>query len=420
MKRILATLCVGLGLTTYAQEFEISTEIRPRFEYRRGYKTLAADSLNAATFVSQRTRLNVGYKSEQLNVYVSLQNIRVWGEVSTLSLSDKNGTAIHQAWAELVLDPKFSIKIGRQEIIYDDHRIFGNVGWAQQARSHDAFIATFKPNSNNHLDFGLALNENAETIFESDYMVNDYKAFQYLWYHTSFNELGLSVLVLNNGLAFDDEDEQKVDYNQTIGSRITFGKNKFNADASVYFQTGKIADRDLSAFNVAANANYGFTNNLNVGIGVEYLSGTDMNTTDSKLKSFNPWFGTNHKFNGLMDYFYVGNHMNSVGLLDFNATIAYKKNKFSAELTPHLFSSAATVTDNFDNEMNNSLGTEIDLVLGYQWTKDVNFQAGYAQMLATNTMEVLKSGNKDNTNNWAWFMVTIKPSLFKTVLNNDK
>jgi hypothetical protein len=420
MKTILTILCLGVVLTSYAQEFEISTELRPRFEYRHGYKTLSPDDVDAATFISQRTRLNLKYGSEKLNAYIAFQNVRVWGDVATLAASDKNGITLHEAWAQLILNSKLSLKLGRQELNYDDHRIFGNVGWAQQARSHDAFVATYKPNANNRLDFGLAMNENVETLFETEYTVNDYKAFQYVWYHTDLGAVDLSFLVLNNGLSYiDDNEEQKVDYNQTIGSRFTFEKNKWNADASVYFQTGKIAETDLSAFNIAANTYYKINDKFKAGLGAEYLSGTDMNTTETTLKSFNPWFGTNHKFNGLIDYFYVGNHANSVGLLDINATLSYQKDLFSVKLVPHLFSAAATVVDNVGNKMSNGLGTELDLVLGYKWTKDVNFQAGYSQLFATETMEVLKGGNKDNSNNWAWLMITVNPSLFKTTFKKE-
>ncbi|WP_299247253.1 alginate export family protein [uncultured Lacinutrix sp.] len=422
MKTILTILCLGVVMTTYAQEFEISTELRPRLEYRHGYKTLIPNDVDAATFVSQRTRLNLKYGSEKLNAYVVFQNVRVWGDVATLGLSDNNGTAIHEAWAELKLDTKLSLKLGRQEIVYDDQRIFGNVGWAQQARSHDALVATYKPNAKHRLDFGLAMNENSETLFNTDYAINNYKAFQYLWYHTNFKSVDFSFLILNNGLAFyndSDSEEQRVDYNQTIGSRVTFNKNKIDTDASIYFQTGKIAGVSLSAFNIAANANYSINNKFKAGLGAEYLSGTDMDANSNTLKSFNPWFGTNHKFNGLMDYFYVGNHTNSVGLLDINATLAYKKDKFSVKLMPHLFSSAATVVDSTEKEMSNTLGTELDLVLGYSWTKDVSFQAGYSQLFATETLEVLKAGNRDNTNNWAWITVTVKPSLFKTTLKAE-
>jgi len=406
-------------MTSYAQEFEISTELRPRFEYRHGYKTLITDAADAATFISQRTRLNFAYKSEKLQMYLAVQNVRVWGDVATLSASDTNGTAIHEAWAKLYLDPKLSLKFGRQEIVYDDHRIFGNVGWAQQARSHDAFIATYTPNENNQLDIGIAFNEDGETLFDTNYTVDNYKAFQYAWYHTKLDAVDLSFLILNNGLAYDADDEQKVAYNQTLGTHMNYKKNKVQADASLYYQTGKIANTSLNAFNVAGNVFYTINETFKTGLGAEYLSGADSNSTENKIKSFNPWFGTNHKFNGFMDYFYVGNHINSVGLLDVNATIAYQKDKFSAKLIPHVFSSAATVVDASGKEMDNVLGTELDLVLGYTWTKDVSFQAGYSQMFATETMEVLKGGNSDNTNNWAWLMITVKPSLFKTTFKKE-
>jgi len=34
-------------------------------------------------------------------------------------------------------------------------------------------------------------------------------------------------------------------------------------------------------------------------------------------------------------------------------------------------------------------------------------------MFATETMQVLKGGNHSNTNNWAWVMITFKPTFFE-------
>lgn len=403
----------------YAQTFEVSAELRPRFEYRNGFKTLMDDSNDAASFVSQRTRLNLGFKSEKINAYFSLQDVRVWGDVPTLNATDNNGTAIHEAWAELFLTPEFSLKVGRQEISYDDQRIFGAVGWAQQARSHDALLAIYKPNTNHHFELGLALNATSETLFDVDYTLNNYKSLQYLWYHTKISSVGLSFLALNNGLTYIKDSEQEVDYSQTFGTHAKFSENRINTEASVYFQTGKIADQQLNAYNLSLNASYSFTNGLKPGLGVEYLSGTDMNTSSTDNNSFNPLFGTNHKFNGWMDYFYVGNHINSVGLVNFYANITYTKDRFSVSVIPHVFSSAATVVNASNEEMDNYLGTELDMSVTYKWTKDVNFQVGYSQMFATETMEVLKGGDSHTVNNWAWAMITIKPSLFKTSFKKE-
>jgi len=428
MKRniFLAVLVVWITTALNAQEFGISGELRPRFEARHGYKTLASPEDDAATFVSQRARINLNYSSEKFNVFFSLQNVRVWGDVSTLSKSDKYGITFHEAWAQYFFNPRFSVKLGRQEIIYDDHRIFGSVGWAQQARSHDALILKIKTGEKGKLDLGFALNANGETLFDEAYAVNQYKSFQYAWYHTVFNEnLALSLLFLNNGLPYDringsEDIEQKTTYSQTIGGRLTYNKGIFNVDGATYIQTGKSPNSaknnkvDLSAYYFTVNARFKITDNFSLGAGGEFLSGNDQGSSNTKNKAFTPFYGTNHKFNGWMDYFYVGNHIGSVGLIDINAPIAYKKNKFSAVLIPHFFSAQGSVLNTDNSKADSYLGTEVDLVLGYNLLKNVMFKIGYSQMFATETMEILKGGSKDETNNWAWAMITFKPNFFQT------
>jgi hypothetical protein len=406
------------------QEFDVTAEIRPRFENKNGYKSLKATDADAASFVSQRTRLNFGFKNERLNAFVSMQNVRVWGDVGTMGAQDNVspgvGTGLHQAWAEAYLSDKVAFKLGRQEIVYDDHRIFGTVGWAQQARSHDAFLVKFTPNKNNRLDVGFAFSEDSQAGVDNIYSgVAGYKAMQYAWYHGNFNKFGLSVLLLNTGKEYLKNaglanESQKIDYMQTIGPRLTYKGGKLSGDAAVYFQSGKTVNKDVGALYYSANLGYKITDEFSAGIGMEYLSGKDMNDGSSDVKSFAPLFGTNHKFNGLMDYFYVGNHGGSVGLTDIYFSLAYKKNKFSAKLVPHMFSTAADVYNNSGTKMDASLGTEIDFTLGYKVAKDISINAGYSQMLATDTMEVLKGGDKDEHNSWGWLMVTFKPTLFSS------
>ncbi|MGC1204285.1 MAG: alginate export family protein, partial [Flavobacteriaceae bacterium] len=321
------------------------------------------------------------------------------------------------AWAEAIINGQISLKMGRQEIIYDDHRIFGDVGWAQQARSHDAFLFKYVPNANHRMDVGFALNADSESGIDNLYSnAAGYKSFQYAWYHGEFNKFGLSVLALNTGIEYLvneglSDEQQTIDYMQTMGSRLTFASGRFSANAATYFQMGKSLNMDVSASYYSANVDYKITNNFNVGVGAEYLSGKDMDDTGSDIKSFAPLFGTNHKFNGWMDYFYVGNHANNVGLTDIYGSIGYKKNKFSAKVIPHFFSAAGNVFDGTE-KMDDNLGTEIDVTVGYQLAKDITLNAGYSKMYATDTMEVIKGGDKDENNSWAWVMITFKPNLF--------
>lgn len=112
-----------------------------------------------------------------------------------------------------------------------------------------------------------------------------------------------------------------------------------------------------------------------------------------------------------MDYFYVGNHANSVGLNDYFGKLSFKiKEKSSLLIMGHYFSANAELIDNADKY----LGTEVDLVFGHQLFKDVKFNLGYSQMFAAESMSLIKGGiTSENTNNWAWAQLIIKPELFK-------
>lgn len=416
MKKIVFSSILVLFISTFitAQEFQLNAEIRPRFENRHGYKTLINPNEEGASFISQRSRVNLDFYKEKLSLGISLQNIRVWGDVNTMATDDK-GTAFQQAWVDYHFSDKFSIKLGRQEILYDDSRIFGNVDWAQQARSFDAIIAKFNFQKNGILDIGYSLNNDSEQLINSLYSnIAGYKTFQYAWYHNNFQHVGFSFLALNNGVEYLDANaKEELSYSQTIGGRITFKKNKLAFDSAIYFQTGNILANSVNAHYFGGNIFYQISDRFNFGFGTEYLSGKDMNDSSNTMKSFNPLYGTNHKFNGLMDYFYVGNHLHSVGLLDINATISCTKDKFSAKITAHFFSSAAAIYE-ANSKQDDYLGTEIDMVLGYKISKEIYVDGGFSKIFGTHSLTVLKGGDNNENNSWAWLMVTFKPTLFSS------
>jgi hypothetical protein len=69
-----------------------------------------------------------------------------------------------------------------------------------------------------------------------------------------------------------------------------------------------------------------------------------------------------------MEYFYVGNHKNTVGLQDFLLKFSYTSNPWNFELTPHLITTAADVINpqNTAQTLDSYLGPEIDLISSYQ------------------------------------------------------
>jgi hypothetical protein len=421
-----------LSSTVVKAQFTMSGEIRPRTEYLHGYKTLAVEDQDPAFWTEQRSRLNLKYSSDKYKVGLVLQDIRTWGSVKQLNKTD-GLSSVHEAWAQIFFTQKVSLKLGRQELIYNDHRIFGNVGWTQQARSHDMAKFQYKDTSGaTTVDVGLAYNQDATLTSGNIYTVpGSYKTFQYLWANHRFSKVfTASILFLNNGLQYSTEDtsgvkEYSVKFSQTAGTHLAYKKNKLTASGAFYFQTGQDGNNiDLSASDLRVEFMYKFAKKFLAGAGYERLSGTSQVDTDNKdNNSFTPFYGTNHKFNGYMDYFYVGNHKNNVGLQDIFFKLLYKHNKVAAGANVHLFSAAADVLDLEElansgqrKAMSASLGTEIDVTMKYQFSKAVAFQAGYSHMLATETMEVIKnvpSGSKDETNNWAYLMITIKPVFIK-------
>jgi hypothetical protein len=399
-----------------AQEFEASLQIRPRFEFRNGYKTLLENEQDPATFVSQRTRLNLGFLNENLQVKFSLQNIRVWGDVPLLTTSDKNGIGVFEAWGKYYVSPTMGFKLGRQVLSYNNQRILGEVDWAQQGQSHDAALLQFFPSKNHTLDLGVAINSEKEELNKNAYQVNNYKNMQFGWYNIKTGSSEISFLLLNAGYETETSTtKREVQYMQTWGSFYQFSNNKWNGNIAAYGQSGEKNGSSLSAWYSGVNLNYKVTTTLRLGAGAEYLTGTDMGNTSEDLNSFTPLFGTNHGFNGYMDYFYVGNHQNSVGLIDVFTKFSYSKGKFGFTIMPHFFASEADIKDPESITMDKYLGTEIDLAGTITLSKSASVAFGYSQMFGTESLKRLKGGDPNSVQNWAWISVNFQPNSF--VLN---
>lgn len=414
------TLAVVLmaSMNTFAQEFDANLQIRPRYEFRNGYKAPIPFGETPGQFISSRTRLNLNFKQDKFVTKLTMQNVRVWGDVAPNTKADANGVQIFEAWAQYNFNEKWSTRIGRQVISYDNQRILGEADWAQQAQSHDALSVTYK-NKKSQLDLAVAYNANGETDIATPYTVANYKAMQYAWYHTELGKINMSLLFLNTG--YENKlvapiptptPELKVDYMQTFGTYMNTKGKSWDGNLWFYGQTGKSTTYTVSAFDAALNFNYALTDKFKAGFGYEFLSGKSQANASADIKSFNPIFGTNHGLNGYMDYFYVGNHKNSVGLQDVFLKFGYNVNKWQFALLPHVFNAANTVLDASGNEMSNYLGTEVDLTFGYSVHKFVNITGGYSQMFATDTMQKLKGGDVDHTNNWAWLAVNVNPQIF--------
>ncbi|MFD1143099.1 alginate export family protein [Larkinella insperata] len=176
--RRMALVCFLLTLlhTQLRAQISLVGQLRTRTELRDGYGNLTPKDSRTAAFTSQRTRLMFGYKGSRVHVNVAVQDVRVWGQdASTISAADGNRLMIHEAWADLTLInradstlkfrpiDRLSLKLGRQELVYDDVRLLGNLDWLQQGRRFDAALLK----AQHHgwaLDVGVGFNQNTDAF----------------------------------------------------------------------------------------------------------------------------------------------------------------------------------------------------------------------------------------------------------------
>lgn len=418
LPKIFLLFFISFSIQTAYAQLEIGADIRPRFEYRHGFNNLFPDNAEPAAFVVQRSRLNVNYILDNLDIMLSVQDVSVWGDTRQIDAADSNNSfSLFRAWFEYHLNDAWSIKAGRQVLSYDDQRILGGLDWAMQGRFHDAALIKYKKDSF-MAHFGFAFSQQAQRLEDNVFTIqgaSTYKAMQFAYLKKTWEKSSASFLLLNTGFqsltGANNNVADGVFYKHTAGSYFTFPIDNVKFAGSAYYQFGKSnKTTDLSAYQVSLEASYKPQNTL-FALGLEILSGTNQ-SGDTKNKSFLPLYGTNHKFNGYMDYFYVGNHANNVGLDDFYAKVVFKTGEKSTLLARgHYFLANANLNNNADKY----LGTEFDLVYTNKLAKNIKMNIGYSHMFASESMSLIKGGRpNDNTNNWGWVQLIVNPTLFKS------
>jgi hypothetical protein len=408
-------------------QFRLTAEVRPRTEFRNGFKTPTSTGFDPAFFTEQRSRLYVDYADEKYKLRFSLQDVRLWGQVPQIFKNDVGTSFLSEAWGQYFVSNTFSIKAGRQIISYDNQRFLGGLEWAQQGRRHDALLFIKEDKTKGvKLHVGLAFNADADrpepaylqAPGASFYSVGgSYKSLQYAWYNKAFkDEKGsISLLALNATLQNPDS---TVSNKQTFGiiPRVKVGKVALAAD--LYYQTGKIGDNSVNAFLAGANATIK-TKATPLTLGFEFISGKDDDDTSSDITAFSPDYGTNHAFNGLMDYFFVGPANGSVGVFDLYLKTKFKVAKGALLLHGHQFMTGSKQLDGEGVELSRAMGFELDAVYVRKLAPAVTLHVGASVLLGTETLTTIRPGNQ-KFNQWAWTMITFKPTLFDSDDNKKK
>jgi hypothetical protein len=443
-----------------------------------GIGTATAPSFNNDTdeFIFSRVRLNAHANvNDSTSAFIQLQSVRTWGQPSSAAQTvatgagsgNASGTAndadatvgVHQAYFILKnfanLPIAMDAKVGRQEIILDGHRLFGNTIWTPGMQSHDAIVLSHA-HDNMSLTLGLIrAQEDARLSDRND--ANDSDAYlahlnikgvlggQFSGYYVFLdNGCGGVAAAGTAGAGGCSNGENNF---HTIGGRQAGQLFGLDYRGEAYYQFGRAdgvqnanagnPDTDRSAYMFGVRVGKSFNNVMfkpGITLWYDYLSGTsDKDQRNGDWNSFNTLFDTGHKFYGLQDLFLgVGGGgatgTRGLGLQDLAVKLKFQPIPgWTFKAAAHAFATAegaqansstagfaSTSTVGANQGGNGSyLGNEYDLSLHNKYNANTNISIGFSNFNGTSTFKAIKQvGGANvigsNDANWAYVQFDVK------------
>lgn len=423
----------GLKAQEADNQFSLDAQLVTRGELRAGgFKADSLDKYRRTQFVLGKYRVTADYKRSWLEVKLSPQFAGIWGQGGA-------NISLYEGWANMQTKNGLFVKIGRQELEYDDERIIGNDDWTMTAPTHDVLKLGYDGESHK-IHLMAAYNQNADSIETgmSYYAggLQPYKNMQTLWYHydTPKKMFGISLVGMNIGMQSNNKkDPDATYYQQLVGTYIAFRPKHWSLEGAFYYQLGKEEHGlPIDAFMGSVKATVRPSENYNIFAGYDYLSGDKFFSVPAeghlglvhhdKIRGFSAIFGSHHEFYGAMDFFYMknyyhgftpglqnlylGGNVNPVDGLNLNAAYHYY--------------AIATDLDYLDSK---TLGHEVDFSASYAFNKAVSVSAGYTYMHGTETMvrlQQIQEVTEQRQLHWGWLMLSVKPTLFNTIWKDKK
>jgi hypothetical protein len=457
-----------------AADITFSGQLRTRWEANeqganggdapgRAFGDLADDSTFTSARLAATAKIN-----ETTSAFIQLQSIRTWGQPnrgtntggSTAGSGNASGTVndgdasvgVHQAYFTLknFLGAPLDAKIGRQEIILDGWRLFGNTIWTAGMQTHDAVSFSHK---HDNMSLFLAYIQAVENDRISD--PNDSTDRESYLAH--LNIKGVLGGQFSGYLNWDSNDSAAGAQTRdndiwTIGGRQAGKLAGLDYRGEYYYQFGNangqldaavVDDAEREAYMFGLRVGKSFNNvsfKPSVTVWYDYLSGTDdadQRAGDATWKSFNTLWDTGHKFYGLQDLFLGvggGGRTGTQGLGLQDLAVKTKINPmpgWTLKADYHWFWTAESVAANTAtrgfvsnatnrgvNVLENNLGTELDITAVTKMNANTKVMIGYSHFDASTSFIALKNdgttgagtsgrfGNDDA--DWAYVQFDVK------------
>ncbi len=352
----------------------LTLQYRPRLYINQGHDFVEGGGF---TVVRHRARIGAGATYDgKFGIYLEMQDVRSFGdETSTLGDFSADSFDLHQGYARVMPIEALEIRVGRQEIGIENHRLIGTVGWTEQARSFDGARATYSQGGLRLDGFFARVADDFSGANPSDVDLGAINV-----------HYDLSELASLGAIAVVDADDASGRKRITAGAILTGGVSGLSYSAEGYYQTGG-ADGGISfaAYLAALHLRYSLGGQFAPFFEFfgEVVSGDD-NLADGDVKSFDTLYATNHKFYGEMDFFLnLPVHTGGLGLMDVGAQAGVSPvKKVAAKVTAHQFMS---VEDNAAGE--NVFGTEVDVRVDWKPYKNFKVDVVYAIFLPGKILE---------------------------------
>jgi hypothetical protein len=365
--------------------------------------------------------------------------VRLWGDEDNYSAAaiygkSENTLDIYEAWVSLNIGEKSQLKIGRQELNYDDSRLISKRDRLQSGMSYDALLYQYKNKDFGlQLDIGLTLNNHTTDLLCNDYYTDRAKTFDFLYLKKEFSpKLYMSLSFI--GAGYQKIDDNSILYmSATEGLHINYNANKNKqaglfGKANLFFQNGKNAEgKTIDAQMFTGELGYKTNNKkLSISFGTDYLSGND-NTNSSPNytnidHSFNLFYGARfHYYGGNLNYFVLNDKdIKGAGLLNPFLKINYSISKsISTEIKIHQNFLTNPIVNSNDPTIlyDKNLGTNIDWSFKYKIKNDISLSMGFSYGIPNKTLIMIQNTTNTNgdfetgNNYYSWIMLSVSPKF---------
>ncbi len=362
-------------------EDRVTLQVRPRTEWRDGYKRLRQPGEAGELLTMQRTRLTWHHGTEKWEVRLGFQDVRTFGDMAG-NTPTYGAFAATESWGAWKPNAKTRITVGRQRIAFDNERIVGAVNWSQYGRFLDGF----------RWDQTTALGTTTAAL-TWDAPAGLTRIMGYHVYTSDRHRLSF--------LYFDQKNSLDPTASVLTSGATWTGKAKNEAVSWVVEAYAQEQRNDQpTSFMGVAELHGAFGNLGKALVALDWLEG------DARGRAFHPFLGTNHRHYGWMDHFYVGLPANGMADARIHWTKPFGKAAWKAhwDVRYHRFYSPS-----FDNLYAN----EVDAVVVFKPTDFVQASFGWSVMRATEAMYA--SQNRAALANawqqWGWIAVNFSPSI---------